>query len=74
MAYFSNGSEGTQYEHDFCSRCVHYDGCPVWGLHLLWNYEQDGNPDKEEALSMLIPRSQDELDNEECKMFYEKPR
>lgn len=63
MAYFSNGSEGADYEERFCVRCVHYgeedgSGCPVWAAHLLFNYDQlkgeKQNP-IHTILNMLIP-------------------
>ena len=75
MAYFANGSEGSCYESQYCSRCVHNrepednGGCPVLFLHLLWNYEQrDGT--KAEALGLFIPRTG--IHNEQCRMFWEK--
>lgn len=71
MAYFSNGSEGMDYEDEYCSRCIHQNegggGCPVWMAHLLYSY-RDCNDD-ESILHILIPRSKDGLSNEQCKMF-----
>lgn len=73
MGYFSNGSEGEWYYSEYCMKCVHNgDGtgpmCPVWMLHLEHNY-RDCNND-ESILHTLIPRSEDKLGNEECKMFW----
>lgn len=67
MGYFSNGSEGMDYQDRYCSRCVHCDGCPVWGAHLAFSYKECNNPDS--ILHMLIPRRKDGLGNERCRMF-----
>lgn len=48
MGYFSNGSEGLDFQGQFCFQCVNWrdlddgrgEGCPIWDLHLLWNYDQ----------------------------------
>jgi hypothetical protein len=74
MGYFSNGCEGMEYEERYCRRCIHYGpeegpGCPIWLAHLLYNYDEANN--KESVLHMLIPRTPDGLDNEECKLFVE---
>lgn len=69
MAYFSNGTEGMIYEEKYCSRCVHNDGCPVWGLHFEQNYTK--NEEIRSILDYLIPRRKDGLGNELCRMFYE---
>jgi hypothetical protein len=71
MGYFSNGTQGEAYEAQWCDRCYHrYDEdnpCVVWLAHLMKNYEES---DKEDSiLHMLIPRSEDGLGNEKCKMF-----
>ena len=75
MAYFSNGTEGEYYQEKFCDRCVHNggvdDGCPVMGLHLMWNYDAvgtDKTATKAYALEMLWPR--DGVHNGDCKMFH----
>jgi hypothetical protein len=62
MAYFANGTEGDQYEAEFCEKCVHYEdpsgrGCMVWWAHLEYAYElvnQKDHPGKK-ILDMLIP-------------------
>lgn len=72
MGYFSNGSEGMDYEARYCVRCVHANGpdgtsgCAVWLAHLLHNYGNTHAP----VLNLLIPRTQDGLDNEQCAMFH----
>ena len=43
MGYFSNGSEGMDYEERYCKRCIHYGpeegpGCPIWFAHLVYAY------------------------------------
>ena len=68
MGYFSNGSEGLDYEKQYCERCVHYDGCAVWLLHLIHNYDECNKEDS--FLHTLIPR--DGIENKQCKMFYAK--
>ena len=80
MAYFSNGSEGDYYEAKFCDRCVHQNsetGCPVWNLHMLWNYEAVGEKPlfpataaKAHALNTLWPT--DGVHNAQCAMFHER--
>lgn len=65
MAYFSNGTEGMIYQHDFCSRCIHNGNCSVWEAHLIYNYRECNN--KESILHLLIPRNGTE--NEQCTMF-----
>ena len=44
MAYFPNGTAGMEYESHYCFHCIHFGpeegpGCPIWGLHLDWNYD-----------------------------------
>ncbi len=70
MAYFSNGSEGMDYEEQYCSKCVHCDGCPVMDAHLLFAYElcnDKKNPGKI-ILDMLIPQNRHYAG--ECSMFF----
>ena len=71
MGYFSNGSEGEAYQARYCNRCVHdvHQDCPIWLAHLLHNYAECNQ--KDSILHLLIPRSSDGLDNEECKLFLE---
>ena len=76
MGYFSNGTEGMEYEAQYCERCVHQGGpegpgCMVWLAHNLYNYKECNN--KDSILHLLIPRSKDHLSNEQCKMFIEAP-
>jgi hypothetical protein len=76
MGYFSNGTEGTDYEARYCDRCLHQDGkdgkggCAVWLAHVLGNYDECNKEDS--ILHLLIPLSKDKLSNEECEMFVEK--
>ena len=69
MAYFSNGTEGMDYQERYCKRCANdvKQDCPVWLLHLMHSSEQCNKPDN--FLDVLIPRSKDGLENEQCKMF-----
>jgi len=71
MGYFSNGSEGAEYEAKWCSRCVHIGACSVWLLHFVSNHQECNKPDS--FLHTLIPRSPDGLYNEQCTMFYPVP-
>lgn len=73
MGYFSNGTEGMDYEAHYCERCVHQGpedgpGCAVWLAHLLHNYDECNNPDS--ILHLLIPY--EDGHSGECKMFHEK--
>ena len=75
MGYFSNGTEGMAYEAKYCERCIHYGppdgpGCPVFGLHLLHNYEECNKDDS--FLHVLNPLSKNGLGNEQCRMFIDK--
>ena len=76
MAYFPNGTSGEMYEETYCAKCAHsnfedQDGpmCPVWTLHMLFNYE-DG--DVKTCLDILIPMDDEGLYPKECKMFIER--
>lgn len=68
MGYFSNGSEGMDYQEHYCSKCIHDEkqSCPVWLLHLLHNYEECNKPDS--FLHVLIPRTKTGA-NGQCTMF-----
>lgn len=73
MGYFSNGSEGMDYEARYCDRCIHQDDpCAVLEAHMIYNYKECNN--KESVLHVLIPRSKDGIGNEQCRMFKRKPR
>lgn len=70
MGYFSNGTEGDAYEARWCANCVHgksQDGCAVMLAHILESYGQSGST--ETVLSTLIPRSEDGVGNNKCRMF-----
>jgi len=65
MGYFSNGSEGMDYEHNYCSKCYWGDkACMIWLAHL--EYQGDGH---DKILDLFIPRAKDGLSNEICTMF-----
>lgn len=69
MAYFSNGIEGEFYAEKWCDKCVHSEIlCPVWAIHLQYNYES--NNDIKNILDLLIPRVS--VENGKCNMFFEK--
>ena len=67
MGYFSNGTEGLDYQEQFCNRCVHdvKQDCPVWLAHMLHNYDECNNEDS--ILHLLIPRKG--ITNGQCLMF-----
>jgi hypothetical protein len=75
MGYFSNGTEAEMYAERYCARCMHGprrnpdEGCAVWLLHMLHNYEECDKPDS--FLNLLIPRAQGDVGNEQCAMFRE---
>ena len=78
MGYFSNGTEGDEFEARQCSKCVHNvdDGCPVMGAHILFAYElvdKKDHPGKV-MLDMLIPSSKDGPWNDDCRMFVDASR
>jgi hypothetical protein len=73
MGYFSNGSEGDFYQAQYCRRCVHDREnafCPVWDLHMLYNYDQLKKPATRSALAMFIPEQ--DGGNGQCSMFVER--
>lgn len=74
MGYFSNGSEGQEYQEHYCERCLHdnFDKgiyCPIWNLHLLDNYKECNN--EHSYLHELIPREKP-TGNGRCKMFVDR--
>lgn len=79
MGYFSNGTEGSLYESQYCDRCENQHpekGCWIWDEHLFHNYEECNNDDS--YLHRLIPQKQEEGGhpyNGECVMFrYKQPQ
>lgn len=75
MGYFSNGTEGMDYEERYCSTCLHRGpvngpGCYVWFAHML--HPSDGIKTGS-ILNLLIPRSKDGLSNERCTMYLNDP-
>lgn len=75
MAYFSNGTEGEFYQEKFCCRCVHFNGCTIWMLHLIHNYDECDN--ESSWLHKLIPMSTYDdrgvLVQHQCNLFHEIP-
>ncbi len=73
MGYFSNGSEGMDYEGMYCVKCVHMHpehSCPCWDAHTLWNYDECNK--KKSILHKMIPRGDGGF-NEKCTFFVERP-
>jgi len=72
MGYFSNGTEGMDYEAEYCDKCVHmqdeHNPCAVLMAHMILNYDECNN--KDSILHMLIPRGESG-GNKKCKMFME---
>ncbi len=66
MGYFSNGTEGSMYEAEYCENCLHYEGCAVLEAHMIYNYDECN---KKSILHILIPR--DGIENKKCRMFVE---
>lgn len=58
MGYFSNGTQGMDYQERYCSRCVHDGKCAVWFAHMHHNYDYDAFADgsKREELRLYGPR------------------
>lgn len=79
MGYFANGTHAMGYQERYCFRCVHWtatpdipiEGCPVWDLHLWWNYDAQEDSDMGEfvktGLNSFIPLP--DGDNGPCRMF-----
>lgn len=74
MGYFSNGSSGMDYEYCYCWQCLHKENCPIWDIHLMFNYEQfetvNGNQQLNnigKILNEFIP--QEGCSNGKCKMY-----
>lgn len=87
MAYFSNGTEGMDYESKYCDRCANNrehpgeplgddPSCAVWDLHLHYNYTQHRQTELGKAikhvLASLIPTPKDSVWPGECLMFLER--
>jgi hypothetical protein len=69
MGYFSNGSEGLDWQVHNCDKCLNADelgACAIWDAHLLYNGEEG----KKDVLNMLIPK--DGIWNGQCKLLREK--
>ena len=70
MGYFSNGTEGMDYEAKWCDRCIHQNGldgksgCAVLLAHSLHKYRECNN--KESILHLLIPREGSVTANAQC--------
>jgi hypothetical protein len=69
MGYFSNGTEGEDYQQEYCVRCQHFNDCAVWDAHLLHNYDECNKRDS--ILHDLIPRGERGM-NGKCRMFLAK--
>ncbi len=71
MAYFSNATEGMDYEEKYCSKCVHgLHECPILIAHAIYNYDDCNKP--ESILHILIPRAKDGIGNLKCRMWIPK--
>ena len=75
MGYFSNGTEGLDYNHKYCHKCQNWRqkegeqaaGCPVWDAHLCYL----GSPGASVVLDSLIPFK--DGFSTQCKMFLPHP-
>lgn len=85
LAYFSNSSEGSDYETRYCENCINFrdrDGllgsssCPILDLHYEYNYDQCKKTKLGKAikniLEQLIPTKADGLFADECSMFIDR--
>ncbi|KKK81594.1 hypothetical protein LCGC14_2811890 [marine sediment metagenome] len=79
MGYFSNGTEGLDYEHRYCNRCIHgsKEGegcheCPVLAAHFEFNSDQNSDENLNYILGLFIPIADDKISNEQCAMFITK--
>ncbi len=81
MAYFSNGTEGMQYQEKYCDKCVNMrdkgdgrgPGCAVWDLHVFYAYDEcNGTGNAKAMLDQLIPMNKETHFAEECSMFLPK--
>lgn len=70
MAYFSDATESDLYRIQYCDVCAHNNRCPIWKLHLLYNFEQMVNEHIQKILDTLIPR--DGAENRQCRMFFDR--
>ncbi len=68
MAYFSNGSEGLDWQEENCTGCVHEDDCAIIHAHCIHNYSECN--DSASILHVFIPY--DDCVNGECRMRIEK--
>ncbi len=68
MGYFSNGTEGLDWEAANCTGCVHVDDCAVLIAHYLHNYDECNNP--KSILHEFIPYKDGV--NGKCTMRYDK--
>jgi len=64
-AYFSNGTEGTVFDHQ-CSLCKYGEkNCPISFVQQMYNYDACNNKVAREILDELVK------DNGTCAMFKE---
>ena len=71
MGYFSNGSEGDNYQYHYCEQCKNWidlddnrgAGCPIWDMHLSFN----GNKDMKFWLDEFIPTKDGH--NQQCRFY-----
>lgn len=81
MAYFPNGSSGDVFMERWCMNCIHWkldemsvtEGCPVWDLHMMGNYDQCKKTDVgnvwKTVLECLIPTKKESCYPDKCRMF-----
>ena len=76
--YFSNGTEGDVFQSKYCYECVNWrdlkdglrEGCPVWDLHIAFNYKQFDNNDTELCLNIFgAKKSIKGVSFNKCRMF-----
>jgi hypothetical protein len=59
MAYFANGTDGEEFDELCLEQCpIGAERCPIWGVHMHFNYDQckPGNEELRECLNLLVSR------------------
>lgn len=79
MAYFPNGTSGACFEARWCCDCANEgdpengNGCAIWDVHLLFNYEARDSEVSKGILDTLI--ADVGMENEDgtcpCRLFVE---
>ena len=63
MAYFSNSSDGYSFDEQCCACVFGEEGCPIWFVQMIYNYDACNIPVAREILDELVK------DDGTCMMF-----